>query len=163
VRILQDGVDSPTPEVDIQKDILIQLTFWNFRKDARLYSAIHLMDQVGTYVLASSTHTSVSLTPDHWHDRPHPVGLFQSVCRIPANFLNEGTYSINAIVGTDVSHTAARADNVVSFRVYDTGTMRKEISGGWLGVVRPRLAWQTEYQGRLDSKLDSAQESKTIA
>jgi len=154
VRILSND-DKPTDSVDIQKDIYIQISYWNFRKDASIYSAIHLMDQFGTYVLASTNRTSACLTPDPWYDQPHPTGLFQSVCRLPGNFLNEGIYSINAIVGYDTSGPEARADNVVSFRVHDTGAMRKEYMGGWLGVVRPRLDWHTEYQGDLDSKLDS--------
>jgi len=30
-------------------------------------------------------------------------------------------------------------NEVVSFTMYDTGEMRKEFTGKWLGVVRPKL------------------------
>ena len=38
-------------------------------------------------------------------------------------------------------------EKVISFNVIDTGGMRKEYSGPWVGIVRPRLAWSTEYEG----------------
>ena len=72
------------------------------------------------------------------------------MCTLPGNFLNEGLYSINIIVLSDVYNTELFEREVISFTVNDTGAMRKEYGGHWLGVVRPRLAWQTEYQGPLN-------------
>ena len=63
---------------------------------------------------------------------------------IPANFLNTETYSINAIVLADITEVQIYARDIVSFTVHETGAMRKEYGGDWIGVVRPRLAWQTE-------------------
>ncbi|MBI4283925.1 MAG: ABC transporter ATP-binding protein [Chloroflexi bacterium] len=145
VRIFQDGIDGPTADVDIAKEVVIQIAYWNLQEGAQLYRAIILKDQMDTMVFASSNHRSVSLTEDPWSGRPHPIGLFQSNCRIPGNFLNEGRYSITAIVGKGVADTQILEDRVVSFRVYDTGEMRKEFHGGWGGVLRPRLAWNTEH------------------
>jgi hypothetical protein len=49
------------------------------------------------------------------------------------------------LVLTDVSNIEASATEAVSFVVHDTGEMRREFGGGWVGVVRPKLAWRTEY------------------
>jgi lipopolysaccharide transport system ATP-binding protein len=145
VRILQEGIDGPTADVDISKEVMVELTYWNLQENAPLYSAIWLRDQIGTIVLSSSNLHSVSLTDDPWFGRPQPRGLFQSVCRIPGNFLNEGHYSISAILGKMPDKTQVLEDQVLSFNVHDTGEMRKHYYGGWVGVVRPRLAWHTEY------------------
>ncbi len=149
VRILQDGIDGPTADVDISKEVLIHIVYWNLQEEAPLYSALILKNQMGTFVLASNNHRSVSLTEDPWNARPHPVGLFQSVCRIPGNFLNEGLYSVTAAVGKGISDGQIFEDNVVSFHVHDTGEMCKEYLGSWAGpaVIRPRLAWHTEFLG----------------
>jgi len=144
-RILQDGIEGPTADVDISKEVLIQITYWNLREGALLYPAIWLRDKMGTFVLASSNHKSASLTDDPWYGRPHPIGLFESICRIPGNFLNEGLYSVTVIVGKGISDTQILEDYVLSFHVHDTGEMRKEFHGSWAGVVRPKLAWHTEY------------------
>jgi len=157
VRILQDGIDGPTADVSISKEVLVQITYCNLQDGAVLYPAIWLRDKMGTDVLSSSNAKSVSLTEDPWYGRPHPIGLFQSVCRIPGNFLNEGLYSITAIVGKGASETQILEDYVLSFDVHDTGEMRKEYYGSWLGVVRPKLAWLTEYAGPEEDSVEVAE------
>ncbi|MBI1870556.1 MAG: ABC transporter ATP-binding protein [Chlamydiae bacterium] len=147
VRIFQDGVEGPTADVDISKEIRIEITYWNLKSQTKLYAAIWLRDPVGTYVLSSSNHRSISLTEDPWSGQPYPVGLFQTVCIIPGNFLNEGLYSIAAIIGKGISDTQILQDYVLSFNVHDTGEMRKEYYGRWCGTVRPRLAWSTDFLG----------------
>ena len=52
-------------------------------------------------------------------------------------------------MGKWVVDTQILEDHVLSFHVHDTGEMRKEYYGGWISVVRPRLAWHTE---RIDVK-----------
>ncbi len=147
VRILQNRMGSLTANVDISEAIDIQIEYWNLREDTQLYPAIWLRDQMGTLVLSSSNHKSISLTEDSWYGRSHPIGLFQSVCRIPGNFLNEGLYSVTAIVGRRGTDTLVLEDYALSFHVHDTGEMRKEFLGEWVGTVRPRLAWHTEFIG----------------
>ena len=157
VRIFQDGIDGPTSDVDITKEVVIQVSYWNLQEGVLLYRAILLKDQMDTLIFASSNHKSISLTEDPWYGRPQPVGLFQSTCHIPGNFLNEGLYSITAIVGKGISDTQILEDRVVSFNVYDTGEMRKEFHGGWGGVLRPQLAWNTEH---IEPKVETIEQVK---
>jgi lipopolysaccharide transport system ATP-binding protein len=145
IKIISDG--EITADVEISKDIQIVVEFWNFQPELKLSTSIHLLDKMGVYVLASSNLHSANLIVDKWFGQPHPAGLYSVVCTIPKNFLNEGMYSINAIILSDVTQTEARIDEVISFTVHENGEMRKEYGGGWIGVVRPKLAWQTEYLG----------------
>lgn len=50
------------------------------------------------------------------------------MCRIPANFLNEGSYSMTVIVGKGISNTQVLEDDLLSFHVHDTGEMQKNTS-----------------------------------
>lgn len=143
VRIFQEGTVGATSDVDISKEVEVEITYWNLQEGALLHTGIWLRDHLGAFVLASSNHKSIALEDDPWYGRPHPVGLFKSICRIPGNFLNEGLYSITAIVGKDATAYILE-DYVLSFNVHDTGEMRKEFLGNWIGVVRPRLYWHTE-------------------
>lgn len=147
VRILQDGVEGPTAEVGIAKEVCIEITYWNLIENSILYPCVWLRDHMGTLLFSSSNHSSISLTDDPWYGRPHPTGLFRSICRIPGNFLNEGHYSVAAIVGKGISDTQILEDRILSFQVYDTGEMRQEYHGTWGGALRPRLPWHTEYIG----------------
>ena len=142
VRVV--STDIVTTDIEIDKDIYIEVEFWNFEPDAQLSMSIHVLDKMGTCVLASANMNSANLEIDRWFGKPHPIGLYRTVCKLPGNFLNEGMYSINAFVLSDVVNIEVRVEEVISFTVHDTGEMRKEYSGGWIGVVRPKLAWQTE-------------------
>ena len=145
VRVCQEE-QAPTADVDISKDIIVQITYENLIEGTRLYSALWLKDAVGTFVLSSANLHSMNLTTDPWYGEPYPRGTFTSICRIPGDFLNEGSYNITAIVGKVPSQTQILEEAVVSFQVHDTGGMRKEYLGNWAGpVIRPRLAWNTSY------------------
>jgi lipopolysaccharide transport system ATP-binding protein len=147
VRVLQDGIDGATADVDIAREIRIEIGYRCLEEGAPLYTALWLRDKIGTPVLASGNATPVSLTEDPWYGKPHPRGRYRSVCRIPGSFLNDSLYSITAILGRAPNRTLVLEDAALSFMVHDSGEMRREYYGEWLGVVRPKLAWGTEPVG----------------
>ena len=142
VRVRAGG--STTGDVTIDQACQIEVEYWNLSPGLPISASIHLLDKVGVEVLATANMHSANLIRDDWFGREFPVGLFRSVCTIPANFLNEGKYSIRVAVCSNVSTIELLTEEVVSFMAHDTGEMRKEYGGGWIGVVRPKLAWQTE-------------------
>jgi lipopolysaccharide transport system ATP-binding protein len=149
VKILQDGIEGSTSVVDIAKEVHIEIKYLNLQEGAQLCIGLWLDDGLGTAVLASENAKYVSLTEDPWWNKPHPVGLFKSICRIPGTFLNDRTYQITVYLskypGKLIDHIA-REEHIISFSVYDSGGMRKRgIYGGWKGVVRPKLDWNTEF------------------
>lgn len=142
VRVISG--DRVSADVDISKDIHIQVEYRNLREGSRMNVGLHLVDKLGIDVLQSANMHSANLGRDEWYGTPAPPGLYRSTCVIPANFLNDGRYTVHIAVRTDVMQMEAWAGDVVSFAVHDTGEMRKEYGGAWLGVVRPRLAWRTQ-------------------
>jgi len=143
VRILQPGLDGATNDVDISKEVVIQITYWNLSQGTDLYAAIWLKDHAGVPVLASAS--SVVPTTDPWHGKPHPIGLFCSECRLPGSFLNEGRYYITPIVGKRPGSTLVLLEDLLAFDVHDTGEMRAEYYGPWIGTVRPKLPWSSSF------------------
>jgi len=143
VRVVTDR--EVTADVAINQEFQIEVEFWNFKPDLEISTSIHLLDKMGVCILASANMHSANLVRDEWFGRPHPVGLYKTVCQLPGNFFNEGVHNLNVIVLSDVIQQEARVDDVLSFNVHDVGEMRKEYSGGWIGTVRPKLAWQTEF------------------
>lgn len=150
VRIMSSGI--VTTDVEIQNDVYIEVEFWNFEPDSRRCSSIHVTDKTGVCVLASANMHSANLGVDRWFGKPHPTGLYRTVCKLPGNFLNEGLYHINAFVLSEVTNIEIRLDEAVSFTVHDTGEMRQEYLAGWIGVVRPKLDWQTDFLAPLHEK-----------
>jgi lipopolysaccharide transport system ATP-binding protein len=141
VRFVSKG--AVTSDIDIDTELRIEIEFWNLCDGANITTSIHLLDQMGSTVLASANMHSANLDRDEWFGKPHVPGLYKTSCIVPGNFLNEGRYSINAIVLTDLVNPQVYAKDVLSFNVHEAREMRKEYSGKWIGVVRPKLAWST--------------------
>jgi lipopolysaccharide transport system ATP-binding protein len=143
VRILQPGSETPVGDVDISKEVIIEFTYVNFRPDTPLHVGLWLKHGLGTWVLSSHNMPSVALKRDEWMGEPFPAGVFQTTCRLPANFLNEGDYLITAILGRDTATQEARVEDCITFSVVDTGEMRADQTAAFGGVVRPKLDWET--------------------
>lgn len=145
VRIVSDS--QVKSDVDIDKELLIEVEFWNLISGSRLFTNIFLLDSLGGIVLESANTPGANRLPEKWFCQPHPVGRFRSTCTLPANFLNEGRYYISVLVASgNPPILEAQAQQVLSFTVFDTGAMRTPgFNGRWHGVVRVPLAWRTEF------------------
>lgn len=144
-----------TTDIDIENDVRIEIEFWNYQPDARITTSIHLLDKLKSGVLASANLPSANLVQDQWFDKLYPAGLFRTACTLPGNFLNEGRYHINVILLTNITNIEVFLEQAMTFDVYESGAMRADYGGDWLGVVRPKLAWQTE---RLNGNAVASQE-----
>jgi lipopolysaccharide transport system ATP-binding protein len=148
--------ESVTGDVDIDKEVAIEVDFWNLLDDSRnLCVNIYLLDGLGNTVLSTGNTTAANSLPDDWFTQAHPAGLFRAVCTLPGNFLNDGLYYVSVyVVSLGPIQIEATAEQALSFNVHDTGAMR-EAGGGedWHGVVRMRLPWRTQQLNTLPSKM----------
>ena len=142
VRVVSgDGI---TGEVAISKEFRIGVDYWNLEPNARRLVSIALYNSMGICVLTSGNLPSVSITPDPWYSRRYPRGLFRTSCTIPGCLLNDGLHSITVYINEMTAYdNIILVRDILSFTVQDTGLMRKEYTGKWIGAVRPRLNWQT--------------------
>jgi lipopolysaccharide transport system ATP-binding protein len=131
-------------DVKIDKEIHIEIEYTITVEKIVLCPSIHLLDNLGTCIFATFNGSSASLTFDLFFGKELKQGKYKTVCTIPANFLNESTYKINAFLVPPNSAEMAIAEEVLSFNVNETGTMTKEYTGPWIGQIRPKLAWRTE-------------------
>jgi lipopolysaccharide transport system ATP-binding protein len=136
-------------EVDIDKEVEVEVEFWNYVEGARnVCVSLHLHDQHGSTVLSTRTTPHANAAPEEWFGRAHPAGLFRARLTLPANFLNDGLYYISVhILTLGPLIVELDAPQALSFNVFDTGVMRTPGggTGRWLGAVRPRLPWATEF------------------
>lgn len=142
VRVISES--APVGEVDISKEFHIEVDYWNLEADSRRLVSIHLYNSKGVCVLTSANLPSVSLKPDPWYSRRYPMGLFRTSCTMPGCFLNDGLHSITVYINEMTAYdNILLVRDVLTFMVQDTGVMREEYKGPWLGAVRPRLHWRT--------------------
>jgi lipopolysaccharide transport system ATP-binding protein len=144
VSVQGNGQNSPAGEVDIDQEIVVGIEYQVTVANALVCVQIQIKDETGAFVFWSSNAPSMNLKPDPWYGKSHPCGSYRSECRIPANFLNDTRYFVSVLIGYEVGVPLLRQESVLSFLVHDTGVMRQEFTGSWLGpVVRPKLDWRT--------------------
>ncbi len=142
VRVVCRG--GKVSDVDISEDVQLEMEYAVLKPGLPLSASFHLLDRLGMEVLASVNWASANAGRDDWAGQSFPRGVYKSTCTIPANLLNEGLYSVRAAIVSNVNTIELITDDVVKFATHDTGEMRKEYSGQWIGVVRPKLEWQTQ-------------------
>ena len=131
----------------VRDDIYLQIEYDLFIKKRSFEIQIFLIKQYNQYVFFSYDDQN-KLTND---DRVRKPGQYNSVCKIPGDFLNNGSYSL--IVKLVDNTNAYCEETGCSFEVDDSddpkgarGSWSKR--GGWPSevVVRPKLEWDIEYE-----------------
>ena len=143
VRLKSAG--AVTSDVLINQEIEVEIDYWNLKPGQSLYAGIQVRDKTNSIVFVSVNWSSANLAIDNLAGRPLPKGLFRSRCKIPGNFFNNESYSIDVgIANSRNEWQDVQGSGVISFIVHESGEMKKEYSRSWAGVIRPKLAWSTE-------------------
>ena len=143
VRIVSDGEVSPA--IKVNRDIEIQVDYWNLQQGARRVVSIHLVNAMGYTVLTSANWKSASLSYDPWVERKYPVGLFRTSCVLPKYLLNTGIHSVTLYInGTSAFDNILLAKNIISFLAEDDMERINDFAGNWVGAIRPKLLWKTD-------------------
>lgn len=93
---------------------------------------------------------SINNHDEEWHGKPKALGRYKSTCIIPANLLMDGVYSLSVNMWAGGYTMNIPIENAVSFEVYDTGSLRKDYFGGWGGIIRPKLEWNTNKKDTME-------------
>lgn len=145
ISVLSKG--EVTSSVDIKEDIVVELEYTVTEDEAQVYPSVHLLDNMGTIILATFNGKSANVITDDYFGKPLKKGKYISKVVIPGNFLNEKTYIVNAFLVPSDANDLAIVEEALSFSVTDTGEMRKEYGGDWAGLIRPKMAWNTNFLG----------------
>jgi lipopolysaccharide transport system ATP-binding protein len=132
-----------TNMVNIANDIYIEAEFTITKDDVQICPSFHLLDSMGTCILASFNANSATLNKDPLYGEFLKVGSYKTSMIIPKNFLNESVYRINAFLVNMNNSQMAQVSDALEFTVIESGEMRKEFTGKWLGIIRPKLEWNT--------------------
>jgi lipopolysaccharide transport system ATP-binding protein len=124
------------------------MEYVNLRDNVHVMSGVYVTTHAGVGVLSAINAPSACLKEDPWFLRPRPRGRYVARCTLPANFFNDGAYRVTPVLLTEGRYTNVMVTDAVAFHVHETGAMRREFHGTWLGAVRPRTEWCTEFLGR---------------
>jgi lipopolysaccharide transport system ATP-binding protein len=123
----------------------IEMTFRVLRAAWRLSVHVYLEVLGGPRLLVSMDNYLFENKPE-----PRPAGTYTERCRIPAHFLNEGTYSVEALICVNpMAEENLSVKDAVIFSVADDGVKslgRSDWTREWPGsLVRPEFKWYLSY------------------
>ncbi|MFN9629692.1 MAG: ABC transporter ATP-binding protein [Cyanobacteriota bacterium] len=139
------NAESPDEGLRIDKPMMIRLFYDMLRmptdKMLSIDISLHLKTADGFVVLVSGNKRDLKQMPVNYDDG-RPIRLVDT-CMIPANLLNDTTYTIDAYVLSNSNCHHAIAKDVILFTVSE---IQREALSLWkaVGVVRPQLDWTTE-------------------
>ena len=138
------GDNSPNCNFDVGEEIKIQVDYYNQLEGNKLciYISIHNENEEVIYV--SGNLNSLSINTDKWFNNPHPIGLFQSYCIIPGNFINTGNYFLAVNIQYDVNQHAAITGPILKFKISDELGSIHELNQELLGYMRKKIYWESK-------------------
>lgn len=133
-----------TDAVDIRKPVGIQMEYQVLSPGVILAPNFHFYNEEGIYAFV------VIDSDPAWRGKPRPVGNYTSTAWIPGNLLSEGSLIVGAAISTlNPATVHVHERDAVAFQVIDTlegNSARGDYAGSMPGVVRPLLAWTTEFE-----------------
>jgi lipopolysaccharide transport system ATP-binding protein len=113
--------------MDVRNSIALTIEFWNTVDNQNLNISLHVYASTGECIFNIST----------------PVGNFnagivKATTEIPANFMNDGTYTISFMIVKDKSIILHNFEEVFNFEIADH-RMDTTWYGKWPGYVRPNF------------------------
>ena len=145
IRLMSEN--KATDSVKIGKEIFVEAEFIVTKNNVRVHPSFHLLDNFGNCILASFNGGSATISLDRLYAVPLKAGRYLTRMKIPANFLNANTYKISAFLVPEDPKNMGIVNEALTFKVHDSGEMRKEYSGEWIGQIRPKMHWETIYLG----------------
>jgi lipopolysaccharide transport system ATP-binding protein len=115
----------------------ISFEYWNLMEEAELNVSIFLYSMTGECVFNLGDEAQI-----------YKKGIVKSECKIPDNFLNDGSYYISVMIVKDRLAPVFFFEDALAFDILDyrEGT---EWYGKWPGAVRPKMitvnSWQQEF------------------
>jgi lipopolysaccharide transport system ATP-binding protein len=129
-------INHPDEVLDIRTGFTVRFQFWNFMGNVQLNSGIVLFSYSGECIFDLLSQGTVS-----------EKGIVEGECKIPGDFLNDGSYYISINVVRDTSVPIFNFEECLSFELEDyRGDM--QYYGKWWGAVRPKFPFrlkQKEY------------------
>lgn len=131
---------------DIRNSVGLEMTFEVLQDGWTLLPHFTLKNDQGVNVF-----TTVDVDPE-WREKRRPKGTYTATAWVPGNFLAEGHLFVNAALLTLKPRELLQfaIPEAVSFQIFDpmeADTARGDWTNRLYGVVRPLLAWETQFSG----------------
>lgn len=134
---IRDLNDKIFTDVNTDEDIKIAIQYEVIENDKGFGFTIGFWNEFDELVFLSLSNLDADFL------KPKLKGIYTSTCVIPANFLNNHTYSISLNVFDSNYKNGVTFKDVLTLSIADGSKLRKDYIGGFAGMIRPQFAWDT--------------------
>jgi len=125
--------------IDMETAFRLEIEYWN------LVAGSHIIVNLAFYSLDDSpAFETFSYSDNNWGKVAMPEGLFRSVCKIPANLLNQGDYRIRIVFLDPNARTLFDLQDGAFLTIHNQSEPKIHWFGRFIGHLHPQLHWSTE-------------------
>jgi len=125
--------------ITVRTPVKVEVEYWSFQPQQSINVSLQLTNDRGILVFSSA-----SINDPKWRQLDFSRGIYRSVCSIPGDLLNDGSYNIGVMFVRNENEIIFAVNDVLTFTVGDSAELRGNYHGHWPGAVRPNLPWRTE-------------------
>ena len=142
VRVRREGGEI-AEVVDIRRPVQVEMEYEVLRAGYVLLPYYDFHNEEDVHVFGAGDLDPV------WRGRQRPKGRYVSTAWIPGNLLAEGTLFVTVGLTTmNPQIRQFREREAIAFQIIDSldgDSARGDVTGGWRGVMRPLLKWNTQF------------------
>jgi lipopolysaccharide transport system ATP-binding protein len=128
-------------QIDVTEDFYLNMAYEVLSPDLKIFHGINVYNELGAHVFSNH-----DLDPGYRVNH-RECRKYVTRCRIPANFLNEGIFLISfAIMDSSTFEPLILVEEKITIMIFDNisgNSARGNYHGGFPGIVRPILDWDT--------------------
>lgn len=129
--------DSLLTDVTTDQDFKISIQYEVKENENKVGFTIGFWNEFDEIIFLSLS----NLDPDFL--KPKDKGIYSTSCMVPRCFLNNNVYTISLNIFGSNYEAPVTFKDVLTIPVLDGGELRKDYLGGFQGVIRPALVWDT--------------------
>jgi lipopolysaccharide transport system ATP-binding protein len=138
VGIVPEKIDKELG-IDMETAFRLEIEYWNLVAGSRIIVnlAFYSLDD-------SPAFETFSYSDKNWGEVAMPDGLYRSICKIPANLLNQGDYRIRVVFLDPNARTLFDLRDGAFLTIHNQSEPKMRWFGRFIGHLHPQLPWSTE-------------------
>jgi lipopolysaccharide transport system ATP-binding protein len=130
-------------DLESEKPITIYIKFRVFKDKTKVGTTVILRNSENQILFVS-----ISNSDKEWHLKERTSGEYKNTCKIPANLLADGNYSLTVGFWEGFYESGFMDNDIIQFSVHEKGLVRGDLPYELNdGFIRPLLEWKSEYLG----------------
>lgn len=138
---VENSSDEVVGQINVTEEFYINMEYEVIAPDLKIFHSVNLYNESGAHVFSS--HDLDPVYKAHYRE----CRKYKARCKIPANFLNEGIFTITvSIIDASTFQPLILVEEKITIIIFDNisgDSARGDYHGSFPGIVRPILSWET--------------------